>query len=104
MMPAGAAEFIAAIYLLVVSLLGATVGIVTCVTLRLRWSAGVILIDAVIAPTVAAITLFLVIAYDRAYGGLHTGHSWLYIAFGVFGVVLRHVIRAAIRRSDETSW
>ena len=85
-----------AINLVFAGLLGIAAGGFTCLVLRRSWGLKQALIDAVIATVIATAAAYLFAAIDSARG-VWESRVALILAIAVASVVVRHLIRLALR-------
>lgn len=98
MVPTSAATVMFLVNVLFASALGIGAGGLTCLVLRRPWGVKAALIDAVLAAVVAVIAAYVVSAIDNARG-VWESRVALVLVIGVGSVVVRHVIRFALRTS-----
>lgn len=84
------------INVLFASVLGIAAGRLTCLTLRRSWDLKEAIIDAVLAAVVAVVAAYSVAAIESARG-VWESRVALILAVAVASVVVRHVIRLALR-------
>jgi hypothetical protein len=79
--------------------LGICAGGLTCLVLRRPWSLKAALVDAVLAAVVAVISAYVVSAIDNARGALES-RVGLILAIAAASVVVKHLMRLAVRSSN----
>jgi phage baseplate assembly protein W len=87
------------INVLFASLLGIGAGGLACLVLRRPWGIKVALIDAVLAAVVAVVAAYVVAAIENARG-IWESRVTLILVIAVASVVVRHLIRLALRSSN----
>jgi hypothetical protein len=81
------------------SVLGVGAGGITCLVLRRPWGVKDFLIDAALAAVVAVIAAYVVSAVE-ATRGIWESRVALILAIAVASVVVRHLIRLALRSAN----
>lgn len=79
--------------------LGICAGGLICLVLRRPWSLKAALVDAVLAAVVAVISAYVVSAIDNTRGVLGS-RVGLILAIAAASVVMKHLMRLAVRSSN----
>lgn len=96
MLTTGAATAIALVTLVVSCAIGGIVGVLTCWVFRLPWSLRVAACDVGLVAVVSVASAYAYSAIAMARGHIDSGVKWILLTAAA-GVVVRHLIRLALR-------